>query len=93
MRGGGDFWAEVMKDFIGRWAGDRVVVIGDYSEQGDIPNFDLSTLDKFVEISGQARAFIFEVYGITFTFEDYGWVRHYPERPQIMVNGRLMDIV
>jgi signal peptidase I len=24
---------------------------------------------------------------------DYGWSRHYPERPQIMVNGRLMDIV
>ena len=63
MRGGGDFVAEVMKDFIGRWTGDRVVVIGDYSEQGDIPNFDLSTLDKFVEISGQARAFIYEASG------------------------------
>jgi hypothetical protein len=93
MRGGGDFVAEVMANFIGRWTGDRVVVIGDYSEEGDIPNFDLSTLDKFIDISGQARAFIYEVYGITFTFEDYGWKRHYPERPQVMVNGKLHDIV
>ena len=93
MRGGGDFWAEVMANFIGRWVGDRVVVIGDYSEQGDIPDFDMSTLADFTDISGQARSFIFEVYGITFTNEDYGWRRHYPERPQIMVNGKLHDIV
>lgn len=93
MRGGGDFWAEVMADFIGRWVGDRVVVIGDYAEQGDIPNFDLATLDKFIDISGQARSFIYEVYGIRFTFEDYGWSRHYPEREQVLVNGKLHDVV
>ena len=93
MRGGGDFYAEVMKDFIGRWTGDRVVVVGDYSEQGDIPNFDMSTLVDFTDISGQARAFIFEVYNITFTMEDYGWVRHYPEREQVKVNGRFYDVV
>jgi hypothetical protein len=95
MRGGGDFYAEVMKDFIGRWVGDKVVVIGDYSEQGDIPDFDFSTskYEDFTDLSGQARSFIYEVYGIRFTFEDYGWVRHYPERPQVLVNGRLMDIV
>jgi len=93
MRGGGDFWAEVMANFIGRWAGDRCVVIGDYAEDSDIPNFDLSTLTDFTDISGQARSFIYEVYGITFTNEDYGWRRHYPERPQVMVNGKLMDIV
>jgi hypothetical protein len=95
MRGGGDFWAEVMKDFIGRWVGDKVVVIGDYSEQGDIPDVDMSTLkyDDFTDISGQARSFIYEVYGIRFTMEDYGWKRHYPERPQVLVNGKLMDVV
>ena len=95
MRGGGDFWAEVMKDFIGRWVGDKVVVIGDYAEDGDIPDVDMSTLkyDDFTDISGQARAFIFEVYGITFQTTDYGWQRVYPERPQVMVNGKLHDIV
>jgi hypothetical protein len=79
MRGGGDFMAEVMAEFIGRWVGDRVVVIGDYAEQGDIPNFDMSTLSDFTDIAGQARAFIYEVYGIRFTMTDYGWQRIYPE--------------
>ena len=82
-----------MADFIGRWVGDRVVVIGDYSEQGDIPNFDMSALADFTDISGQARSFIYEVYGIRFTYEDYGWKRHYPERPQVLVNGKLHDVV
>ncbi len=91
MRGGGDFVAEVMEDFIGRWAGDRVVVIGDYAD------FDLATLKDFTDISGQARSFIYEVYGIRFTNDEfgisYGWHRHYPERPQVLVNGRLVDKV
>jgi hypothetical protein len=80
MRGGGDITAEVMKDFIGRWVGDRVVVVGDYSEEGDIPNYDMSQLkEDFTEIDGMARAFIYEVYGIRFTMTDYGWQRIYPE--------------
>ena len=79
MRGGGDFTATVNADFIGRWVGDRVVVVGDYSEQGDIPNFDMSTLADFTDISDKARDFIFEVYAISFTHEEYGWYRHYPE--------------
>jgi hypothetical protein len=79
MRGGGDFYAEVMKDFIGRWAGDRVVVVGDYSEQGDIPNYDMSQLKDFKDIDGMARSFIYEVYGIGFYSTDYGWTRKYPD--------------
>jgi hypothetical protein len=37
-RGGGDLDNddEVAKRTIGRWAGDRVALIGDYAEQGDI---------------------------------------------------------
>lgn len=93
MRGGGDFVAEVMRDFIGRWAGDRVVVIGDYAEQSDLPDLDFATLADFTNISGKARAFILEVYNITFTLDDYGWVRHYPEREQVKVNGRFYDVV
>ena len=79
MRGGGDFVAEVMKDFIGRWAGDRCVVIGDYAEPSDLPDVDFSTLKDFTDISGEARAFIFEVYGIHFRTVDYGLERVYPE--------------
>jgi len=36
-RGGGDFEAD---SIIGRWVGDRVVVVGDYSEPGDIPGIE-----------------------------------------------------
>lgn len=36
-RGGGDF---PLTDVSGRWCGDRVVVVGDYTEDGDIPNYE-----------------------------------------------------
>ena len=35
-RGGGD-WAET--NISGRWAGDRVVIIGDYTEDSDLPDY------------------------------------------------------
>ena len=35
-RGGGDF-ADDNGEFKGRWHGDRVAVIGDYAELGDLP--------------------------------------------------------
>ena len=37
-RGGGDIHED--EGVVGRWAGDRVVFIGDYAEDGDIPGFD-----------------------------------------------------
>lgn len=33
-RGGGDY---IESDFVGRWGGDRIAIIGDYSEVDDIP--------------------------------------------------------
>ncbi len=33
-RGGGDY---IESDFVGRWGGDRIAVIGDYSEPDDLP--------------------------------------------------------
>jgi hypothetical protein len=37
-RGFGDFsLTEYNEAFLGRWAGDRVFVLGDYTEQGDVP--------------------------------------------------------
>lgn len=42
VRGGGDFNVqpndEVVKRVVGRWAGDRIAFIGDYSEDDDLPN-------------------------------------------------------
>ena len=41
-RGGGDLDEEGDPNkMIGRWVGDRVVVLGDYVEDGDIPDSDI----------------------------------------------------
>jgi len=38
QRGGGDFRiTPKSKNVIGRWAGDRIALIGDYTEDGDLP--------------------------------------------------------
>lgn len=51
-RGGGDFDAEIADDprdyklveaIVGRWAGDRIAIIGDYAEDGDFPGFVASS--------------------------------------------------
>lgn len=45
-RGGGDVEEH---EFIGRWAGDRIVVQGDYAEPGD-PGY-ISNPDEYINIS------------------------------------------
>lgn len=39
-RGGGDYGTShpLAKEVLGRWAGDRLAIVGDYSEPGDIPH-------------------------------------------------------
>lgn len=37
-RGGGDW--EHFPELSGRWAGDRVVVLGDYTENEDLPGYE-----------------------------------------------------
>lgn len=41
-RGGGDFDTgyPAAEEAIGRWAGDRVILVGDYAEPGDLPGVD-----------------------------------------------------
>ena len=69
-RGGGD-WANDNSDFPeftngvfkGRWHGDRVAVIGDYFEAGDLPTgWDEALTDseptKFKDISDEIRPFV-----------------------------------
>lgn len=35
-RGGGDY-VDGHEEFIGRWGGDRIAIVGDYAEEGDLP--------------------------------------------------------
>src|SRR3970040_166079 len=40
-RGGGDYHANEkdpsLSEWVGRWGGDRIAVVGDYAEDGDLP--------------------------------------------------------
>ncbi len=47
-RGGGDF-VDANPDVVGRWAGDRIAVIGDYAEDGDIPRFPKKRLARLYD--------------------------------------------
>jgi len=54
-RGGGDF---AQNDVAGRWHGDRVVIVGDYAEAGDMETVDASNIwgdlfegDEYTNIS------------------------------------------
>lgn len=50
-RGGGDLrmecsgdpeYSEIAKRTIGRWAGDRIAIVGDYAEADDLPKKDMA---------------------------------------------------
>lgn len=49
-RGGGDFPEH---NLIGHWAGDRILVQGDYAERGDNGYVPAAELEGFKDISGQ----------------------------------------
>lgn len=88
-RGGGDL---PLTPVTGRWVGDRVMVVGDYTEDGDIPGIENAGLlyataeNDFVDISdevGQAMGsvFDFDLVGST------GWVsREYHKDRQATVS-------
>lgn len=54
-RGGGDF---PKHDYIGRWAGDRILVQGDYAEAGDSGYVPAGELEQFTDISGKVMEMI-----------------------------------
>jgi len=49
-RGGGDF---PKHDLIGRWAGDRIIVQGDYADPADNGYQDPEVLETFTDISAE----------------------------------------
>lgn len=63
-RGGGD---AKYHGFIGRWAGDRIAVIGDYAEPGDIPGIDATKIYgneiDYVDISANVKNLLEQEFG------------------------------
>lgn len=73
-RGGGD-WP--LTDVSGRWAGDRVIVLGDYTAKNDLPEKD--NADKLYsesltweDITPQVRGALSGVFQVKYSEKDYG---------------------
>lgn len=58
-RGGGDARPHA---FIGRWAGDRIVVQGDYAEPSDQSYLSEPSRDEFTDISEGVKAMLLEAF-------------------------------
>lgn len=72
-RGGGDFPAT---EISGRWKGDRVLVVGDYTEDSDVPSISnagslYGESDKYTDISAEVATAFETVFRIGVTGE--GW--------------------
>lgn len=73
-RGGGDFGEQIGDEkIIGRWAGDRIAVIGDYAEEDDIPGEDAKAIyekginaEGFRNITPLVRPYLERELGIRF---------------------------
>jgi hypothetical protein len=77
-RGGGDFEENPT---VGRWAGDRVILVGDYGKDGDLEGIDTADLyetaqEQWKDISDDVAAVIeHELEG---KYEGDGW-RHFKD--------------
>jgi hypothetical protein len=75
-RGGGDW--ESFPALSGRWVGDRVVVLGDYTEDSDLkqyPNFGQvynQSLD-WTDISDEVAQALGKVFGFEIDLQQTGW--------------------
>jgi len=73
--GGGDF---PMTEVSGRWVGDRVVVVGDYTKDGAIPGFENSkTLSQianetYEDITPKLRDAFEKIYEISYVEKEIG---------------------
>lgn len=75
-RGGGDW--KGFDGLSGRWAGDRVLVLGDYSTDEDLPTYpDLSNLfresESWKDISTDVAIALGKVWDYEMEFSGHGW--------------------
>jgi hypothetical protein len=75
-RGGGDW--ESFSELSGRWVGDRVVVVGDYTEDKDIPNYENASKlyndsEDWEDISDAVAVALGKVFGFEIDTEENGW--------------------
>jgi hypothetical protein len=78
-RGGGDW--ESFADLSGRWVGDRVVILGDYTEDEDIPNYpnasklysESATSEDWTDISDEVAVALGKVFGFEIETAEGGW--------------------
>jgi len=52
-RGGGDVPTDNIEHLLGRWAGDRVFVVGDYTQRGDISIEGLNEEDLWEQLGSK----------------------------------------
>ncbi len=98
VRGGGDlrydapFEADGECKIVGRWAGDRIALVGDYAERGDLKDSDQAEniwkdieLGLWDDVSGEvAKVIEQELNG---RFEGEGW-RHWRWNDEIQNNPK-----
>lgn len=58
-RGGGDVAGH---EYVGRWGGDRLAVIGDYHEPDDIPGFNFDEIKTYANISEKVNEMLSVVF-------------------------------
>jgi hypothetical protein len=84
-RGGGD-WEE-FDGLSGRWAGDRVLVLGDYSTDEDLPTYpDLSNLwqesSAWTNISTDVAIALSKVFKYEMEFHTDGWAKRIEKKKE-----------
>jgi len=75
-RGGGDW--ESFPELSGRWVGDRVVVLGDYTDDSDLkqyPNFGqvYNQSEDWTDISDKVAQALGKVFGFEIDLKQTGW--------------------
>lgn len=75
-RGGGDW--QGFADLSGRWVGDRVLIVGDYTEDKDIPNCPNASQLYFdsgdwTDISNEVAAALGKVFNFEIDETEQGW--------------------
>jgi hypothetical protein len=75
-RGGGDW--ENFPELSGRWAGDRVIVLGDYTEDEDLPGYQNASKlyhesEDWKDISDAVAIALGKVFGFEIDTEETGW--------------------